>query len=102
MNSQFDYSIDRTWNNLDLDHVPAKIRLQPSADNNKLVIDISAKLFNSPPKPEKEQGEFFNLWDYEVVEAFFLSDSGHYVEFEFGPYIYLLFYIQFNTHSKQF
>jgi hypothetical protein len=84
MNSQFDYSIDRTWNNLDLDHVPTKISLQTSGEN-KLLIKITARFFNSPLKPKKEQGEFFNLWDYEVVEAFFLSDSGHYVEFEFGP-----------------
>ena len=28
MNSHFDYLINKTWNNLELDHVPAKISFQ--------------------------------------------------------------------------
>lgn len=80
------FLIEKSWNNNDLDHVPAEISLA-RVDDSYLEILIRAPYFNSPSKPDQEPGVFFNLWDYEVVEAFFLADSNHYIELEFGPYM---------------
>ena len=79
------FLIEKSWNNKDLDHLPVEINLA-KVDESNLEIRIKAPFFNSPPQPVQKAGEFFNLWDYEVVETFFLSDSNHYIEIEFGPY----------------
>jgi hypothetical protein len=85
-NLKFDFLINKTWNNKDIDHKPTQISLERSENGDFLIIKINAIFFNSPFKPDKTPGDFFNLWDYEVVEAFFLNDSNqHYIELEFGP-----------------
>ena len=58
---------------------------------------IDAPFYNDPPPPEtsdtnssrssKSDKAFMGLWDYEVVEGFFLcSKSEQYLEVEFGPH----------------
>lgn len=86
MNSKLSFLIKKTWNNKELEHLPVQIHLEQYDDNN-LLIKIEAPFFDSPSKPCQAPGEFFNLWDFEVVEAFFLSDSNRYIELEFGPYV---------------
>lgn len=85
MNSKLSFLIKKTWNNKELEHLPVQIHLERFDDNN-LLIKIEAPFFDSS-KPSQAPGEFFNLWDFEVVEAFFLSDSNRYIELEFGPYV---------------
>ena len=52
-----------------------------------LIIRISAPYFSDPAPEGGKPGEaFFKLWDYEVVEAFFLNDQEQYLELEFGPH----------------
>ena len=48
---------------------------------------VEAQYFNDPPPPGALPGQaYFGLWDYEVVEAFFLNDQDQYLEVEFGPH----------------
>lgn len=59
----FSYSIDKTWNNELIFHEHVRITLE--REENDLRVKVSGPLFNSPAKPDKKPGEFFNLWDYE-------------------------------------
>ncbi|XP_059174841.1 UPF0462 protein C4orf33 homolog isoform X2 [Physella acuta] len=80
------FAIRTTWNGNCVKHEPVKISLAPAADGG-MVIKILAPFFNSPPKPDGPPGQPFpGLWNYEVVEAFFLNDKDQYLEVELGPY----------------
>ncbi|KAK3576856.1 hypothetical protein CHS0354_012911 [Potamilus streckersoni] len=84
--SKLFYTITRTWNNQDTGHVPIQLTLQ-RADERHVQLTISAPFFNDPPNPGGTPGKPFpQLWDYEVVEAFFLADDGKYLELEFCPH----------------
>ncbi len=94
ISNKTEYLIKTTWDNKQInDHEPISISFdtsfdgQQQQDDNYLIINVKAKFFNDPAEPlGLKPGEFFNLWDYEVVEAFFLADStGKYLELEFGP-----------------
>ena len=52
------------------------------------MIEIDAPFHNDPSPPNSEVGKpYFQLWDYEVVEAFFLNETTkQYLELEFGPH----------------
>jgi len=79
------YTISRTWDDKPLDHSPATVSLSPG--NGHVVVNIEAPYFSDPAPPGGKQGEaFFKLWDYEVVEAFFLNKDDQYLELEFGPH----------------
>ena len=94
---EFDFKIATTWNNLTVDHEPASLTFE--SDNSSLIIKVNAPYFNDPEKPSQKPGEFFNLWDYEVVEAFFLNDEGKYLELEFGPYDHYLAIMLDGVHK---
>ena len=79
------FSIEKTWDGKPINHKPVEIKLSPAEDS--LVIEISAPFFDDPAPEKGKMGEaFFKLWDYEVVEAFFLNDDDQYLELEFGPH----------------
>ncbi|KAI1304186.1 UPF0462 protein C4orf33 -like protein [Halotydeus destructor] len=50
-----------------------------------LQVNVSAPFYNDPPPPGPA-GSKMGLWDYEVVEAFFLGTDDRYLEVEFGPF----------------
>ncbi|CAG5118210.1 unnamed protein product [Candidula unifasciata] len=80
------YAIRTTWNGDCIKHEPVKISLAPSSDGG-MIITVLAPFFNSPPKPNGPAGQPFpGLWDYEVVEAFFLNDKNQYLEVELCPH----------------
>ncbi|KAK3719846.1 hypothetical protein RRG08_040148 [Elysia crispata] len=80
------FAIRTTWNGDCVKHEPIKISLRPSADGGA-VINVLGPFFNSPTKPNGPPGEpFSHLWDYEVVEAFFLNDKNQYLEVELCPH----------------
>ncbi|KAF2977627.1 hypothetical protein EK904_010732 [Melospiza melodia maxima] len=81
-----EFLIEHTWDGLPVSHEPVSIGLRP--DNAGLLMEIRAPFFNDPPAPPGEPGKpFGGLWDYEVVEAFFLSDrSEQYLEVELCPH----------------
>lgn len=79
------FSIEKTWDDKPIDHEPVRVTLSQAEDN--LEIQISAPFFDDPAPENGKVGEaFFKLWDYEVVEAFFLNDKDQYLELEFGPH----------------
>lgn len=84
--SQLHFKITTTWNNETVNHEPVNITLDSDIDSSSLQIRIDAPFFNDPIRPSENIGEFFNLWDYEVAEVFFLNDEGKYLELEFGPH----------------
>ncbi|KAG8134615.1 hypothetical protein E2320_007718 [Naja naja] len=67
-----EFKIEHTWNSLPVSHDPIIIRLSP--EKGGILMELNAPFFNDPPAPPGEPGKPFNgLWDYEVVEAFFLN-----------------------------
>jgi hypothetical protein len=96
------FVIKTTWDNALLKHNGVEFAFKKQ--DRDFIIDIKAPFFADPPAPQQMIGNFFNLWDYEgvlffnsiieclkrlflniVAEVFFLSDSGKYLELEFGP-----------------
>ena len=79
------YTIGLTWDGKAVDHPPAQITMQGVRGN--LEIAITAPYFGDPAPQNGKVGEaYFELWEYEVVEAFFLNDQEQYLELEFGPH----------------
>merc|ERR1719370_2255796 len=79
------FSILGTWDGKPIDHGPAQLSLRGT--DNVVEISITAPYFGDPAPPGGKPGEaFFKLWEYEVVEAFFLNDMEQYLELEFGPH----------------
>jgi len=95
-----DFSIDTTWNSGPLNHDPVKLTLNGQSDGS-LEVEIEAPFFNDPANPGGKPGlPFFGLWEYEVVEAFFLNDDNQYLEVEvcpWGQHIVLMLAGQRNT-----
>ncbi|XP_031965672.1 UPF0462 protein C4orf33 homolog [Corvus moneduloides] len=81
-----EFRIKHTWDGLPVSHEPVTIGLRP--DNAGLLMEVHAPFFNDPPAPPGEPGKpFGGLWDYEVVEAFFLNDrTEQYLEVELCPH----------------
>ncbi|XP_019389528.1 PREDICTED: UPF0462 protein C4orf33-like isoform X3 [Crocodylus porosus] len=81
-----EFKIEHTWDSLPVSHEPVHIRLKLS--DGGLLMEISAPFFNDPPAPLGEPGKPFNgLWNYEVVEAFFLCErTEQYLEVELCPH----------------
>ncbi|CAL4067950.1 unnamed protein product [Meganyctiphanes norvegica] len=79
----YPYSITTDWKGEILDQEPIKISIQGFEAGVEL--NVSAPFFNDP-KPDGPEGPFFGLWDYEVVEMFFLNDNDEYLEVEVGPW----------------
>merc|ERR1719150_2960909 len=79
------FAIAGTWDGQPVDHEPVQLTLE--GDGDDLLIRISAPFFDDPAPGGGKPGEaFFKLWEYEVVEAFFLNDKEQYLELEFGPH----------------
>ncbi|KAG8453897.1 hypothetical protein GDO86_000500 [Hymenochirus boettgeri] len=80
------FRIELQWNSKPVTHEPITISLMP--ENNGVQMNINAPFFNDPAAPIGPAGQPFpGLWDYEVVEAFFLnSEKEQYLEVEIGPH----------------
>ncbi|KAM7331147.1 UPF0462 protein C4orf33 homolog isoform X1 [Alexandromys fortis] len=81
-----DFKIENTWDGFPVRHEPVCIKLSPGDKGVKM--EVSAPFFNDPPAPLGEPGKpFSELWNYEVVEAFFLNDTTEqYLEVELCPH----------------
>ena len=60
-------------------------------NNDRLQIEIIAPFYKKNPIPPEEvklQGQppTWKLWEYDVVEIFFVCANGNYIETEFGPH----------------
>ncbi|CAM1309445.1 C4orf33 (predicted) [Pycnogonum litorale] len=81
-----EFAINTTWDSRALDHKPISVKFQKSDDYLK--ISAEAPFFDDPrPSGGSIPGQPYDeLWNYEVVEAFFLSDDDKYLEVEFSPH----------------
>lgn len=83
------FAIENLWNSVAItDHPPVQITLSSTDDKDHLLIEIDAPFFNDPPPiPSSPPGPYPELWNYQVVELFFLASStNHYLELEFSPH----------------
>jgi len=82
----YSYTLTKQWDGQPTGHGPINITLLPHQGG--LILRVNAPFFNDPGNPGGEVGEAFpGLWDYEVVEAFFLSeDANKYLEVEICPH----------------
>ncbi|XP_049626156.1 UPF0462 protein C4orf33 homolog [Suncus etruscus] len=81
-----EFKIRHTWDGVPVMHEPVCVHLHPQTGG--VMLEVTAPLFNDPPAPAGASGEpFSGLWDYEVVEAFFLNDkTEQYLEVELCPH----------------
>jgi len=80
-----EFEVGLSWDGASKVENPARIALK--ARNGNLEISIVAPFYDDPAPPGGQPGQpYFKLWDYEVVEAFFLNGADRYLELEFGPY----------------
>ena len=80
-----DFQIRGTWDGEAIDHDPVELSLVAAGED--LIISISAPYFGDPAPEGGKPGEtYWQLWEHEVVEAFFLNDQEQYLELEFGPH----------------
>uniref|UniRef100_A0A7N4PTH3 Uncharacterized protein n=1 Tax=Sarcophilus harrisii TaxID=9305 RepID=A0A7N4PTH3_SARHA len=80
-----EYSIATTWDSLPVTNRPVTFFFKPG--DQGLLMEVSAPFFDDPPAPPGSPGQPFNgLWEYEVVEAFFLNSiTKNYLEVELCP-----------------
>jgi hypothetical protein len=83
------YDIATTWNG-DALHEATKrthICLKPDDSAQYLLLEVDAFLYDDPRCPPVAAGlPCPGLWDYEVVEAFFLGSNEQYLEVELCPH----------------
>lgn len=81
-----EFNIKYTWDGLPVRHEPVTVTLKSMKEG--LLMEVKAPFFGDPPAPPGEPRQaFLGLWDYEVVEAFFLCDkSKQYLEVELCPH----------------
>ncbi|XP_065261776.1 UPF0462 protein C4orf33 homolog [Emys orbicularis] len=83
--SELEYKITNTWDSIKVMHEPVIIRFK--AGDQGLIMEVNSLFFDDPSAPSGEPGKPFDgLWDYEVVESFFLnSETKDYLEVELCP-----------------
>ncbi|XP_054845463.1 UPF0462 protein C4orf33 homolog [Eublepharis macularius] len=83
---EVEYKIVTTWDSMLVMHAPVTIKFKPGVQG--LVMEVNSLFFDDPPAPPGEPGKPFDgLWDYEVVESFFLnSTTSNYLEVELCPH----------------
>jgi hypothetical protein len=83
------FSITSLWNSYPItDHRPIQVTFSSTDDKEHLYLEIDAPFFNDPAPPSPPPpGPYPGLYNYEVVEVFFLNSStNHYIELEFSPH----------------
>ncbi|XP_072898784.1 UPF0462 protein C4orf33 homolog [Hemitrygon akajei] len=81
-----EFTITKTWDSSPVSHKGIALSLKPDDEGILMVVD--APFFNDPPSPAGPRGKSYDhLWDYEVVEAFFLNSCKElYLEVELCPH----------------
>ncbi|XP_022086732.1 UPF0462 protein C4orf33 homolog [Acanthaster planci] len=82
------FSITHQWDGSAIDHAPITVTIaQDPSDTSCFILETDGPFFNDPGRPKGEAGQPYDgLWDYEVVEAFFLGDDEKYLEVELCPH----------------
>jgi len=80
-------SITKQWNSEDIKHDPISIHLCQSTSGKHVTVEFSGPFFGDPTAPSGPSGQSFpELWEYEVVEIFFLAPKDKYLEVEVSPH----------------
>ncbi|KAB7504987.1 hypothetical protein Anas_07847 [Armadillidium nasatum] len=81
------FTISTQWNGKPLkDKEKVKIILKGFEDSSDVLLRIESPFYNNPIPNGTPGQPLFGLWEYEVVEAFFLNKDEEYLEVEIGPY----------------
>jgi hypothetical protein len=101
ISTTLNFTIKNLWNSsLIIEHRPVQLILSSSVDKNNLLIEIDAPFFDDPAPLSSPPGPFPKLWNYEVVELFFLASStNHYIELEFSPHGHYLVLLLIDRHK---
>ncbi|XP_053713517.1 UPF0462 protein C4orf33 homolog isoform X2 [Synchiropus splendidus] len=83
---EMEFLIRHTWDSDPVTHEPIRVAFSPGEGGLKM--QVFAPFFNDPEAPPGQPGQPFpGLWDYEVVESFFLdSTKENYLEVEVCPH----------------
>lgn len=83
---KMEFFIQHTWDSEPVTHDPIRIDFSPGQGGLK--IEMFGPFFNDPAGPDSPPSQAFpGLWNYEVVETFFLdSTTVNYLEVEFCPH----------------
>ncbi|MCL4153121.1 UNVERIFIED_CONTAM: hypothetical protein GTU68_003897, partial [Idotea baltica] len=81
------FTIKTTWEGKAIpENETVSIGLKAVGNSGDILMAIDAPFYDDPA-PAGEPGQpFLGLWDYEVVEAFFLNDNEQYLEVEVSPH----------------
>lgn len=76
-----EFKIETSWDNQKLSDDLYTVRFHPfNAAKNVLRVDWIGPYFGDPIVPDEWPGRVPELWNYEVVELFFLNDRRQYLE----------------------
>ncbi len=78
------YTITTDWQGKEIPS-GAHVRWGVSFSSDGIQVEVEAP-FYANPRPSAPPGPTERLWEFEVVEIFFLGDDGRYLEVELGPF----------------
>uniref|UniRef100_UPI00398E8774 UPF0462 protein C4orf33 homolog isoform X2 n=1 Tax=Pristiophorus japonicus TaxID=55135 RepID=UPI00398E8774 len=81
-----EFTINKTWDSSPVTHKAISLSLKPG--DGGMLMEVKGPFFNDPSAPPGEKGKPYNeLWNFEVVEAFFLNSCKElYLEVELCPH----------------
>ncbi|KAF2363157.1 Chitin binding domain [Trinorchestia longiramus] len=83
-----------TWDGRPVNHVPVSLTIERASDS-ALSLVVHSPFYKDPAPPRAvNNSNYIGLWDYEVVELFFLNDADQYLQIEIAPrgqYFVMLF-----------
>ncbi|XP_072171346.1 UPF0462 protein C4orf33 homolog [Diadema setosum] len=87
MTHKLDFEIKTQWDGRPVNHSPVQLSIAKNEDGDGgIIIEVVAPFYDDPPPPVPSGSSQPGLWDYEVVEAFFLGEEDKYLEVEICPH----------------
>ncbi|XP_030836308.1 UPF0462 protein C4orf33 homolog [Strongylocentrotus purpuratus] len=81
------FSIATQWDGRPVNHsTPVRLSMSKSTDGTGINLEVVAPFYNDPAPSGPAGSPQSGLWDYEVVEAFFLGSDERYLEVELCPH----------------
>jgi len=90
-------TIATQWNGTALPGPHTEVSLK--RDSDFVVVETRAKFYDDPAPQGEPYSPFWKLWDYEVVEVFFLNHRDQYLEVEIGPHGHHLILLLDGKHN---
>eukprot|EP00118_Oscarella_pearsei_P026158 m.309512 g.309512 ORF g.309512 m.309512 type:complete len:194 (+) comp46735_c0_seq1:83-664(+) len=82
------FTIQSTWDGDPIgDRQYVTMEIKENSEKSGVDVEIDAPFYNDPSSPDVSPGQrCWKLWDFEVVEAFFLGENEQYLEIELCPH----------------